>query len=341
MKRTMTMMLIVSLTIQGGFGCSKMLDREIQRTAKNSVDYSYFNDGRMHIILCGTGSPIPDPNHGQACVAIIVSGQIILVDTGDGAYNTLQFLKLPIDRISKIFITHFHSDHIADLGQVINRSWISGRTHPLDIYGPEGIQQVVDGFEQVYALDAGYRAEHHGENMQLENRRVRVNVFNFASLEEAVTILEEDGLTVSSFSVEHQPAEPAVGYRFDYDGKTLLISGDTVSNRNVERYSQNADILIHDVMNKELNGHIASLLQAMDNKNLQRMGEMLEDTLSYHIDAAELGKLAERAHVKRLVLTHLVPPPRNFCLKRALRKNVGEFYKGELILGEDRMHLEL
>lgn len=334
-------MCILCILMHGVFGCSKMLDREIQRTAENSVDHSYFNDDKLHIILCGTGSPIPDPNRSQACVAIIVNGRIILVDTGDGAYDTLQSLNLPIDRISRVFITHFHSDHIADLGQIINRSWIAGRTQPLEICGPEGIQHVVDGFEQVYALDAGYRAEHHGDKMKLENRRISVNTFTFGNAEEAVTVLEEDGLTISSFPVEHFPAKPAVGYRFDYKGKILVISGDTALNSNVERYSNNADILIHDAMNKELNRHIASMLQAMDEKNFKRTGEMLEDTLSYHIDTAELGKLAQRAGVKRLVLTHLVPPPRNVLLKRSFEKSVGEFYKGDIIVGKDCMHLEL
>ena len=146
---------------------------------------------------------------------------------------------------------------------------------------------------------------------------------------------------VSSFLVEHSPVDPAVGYRFDYKGKTLMISGDTVMNGNVEHYSKDADILIHSVMNKELNGHVASLLQAMDNERSQRGGEMLEDTLNYQTDTTELGKLAQRAGVKKLVLTHLVPPPRNFLIKRTFKKGVGEFYKGELIVGEGRMHLEL
>jgi len=334
-------MLAVCLLSTGPLGCSKMLDRTIQKTAENSVDYSYFDDDKMHIILCGTGSPIPAPGHLPSCIAIIVNGQILLVDTGDGAMSTLQSLKLPADLISKVFITHFHSDHIADLGQVINRSWIFGRTGAMDVYGPEGIQQVVDGFERVYALDARYRVDHHGENMRLENRRVAVHSFTFEDSEKAITVLEEDDLVVSSFLVEHAPVSPAVGYRFDYKGKSLVISGDTILNSNVERYSKGADILIHDAMNKELNGYIAKRLQAMDNKAFQRSGQLLEDTLNYHIDTPELGKLAQRAGVKKLVLTHLVPAPRNFLMKRDFRNGVAQFYKGELIIGEDRMHLEL
>jgi ribonuclease Z len=341
MKRNMITMLAVCLMMHGAVGCSKMLDGAIQREAKNSVDDSYFEDDKLHIILGGTGTPIPDPNRMPACIAIIVNGRIMLVDTGYGAMSTLQSMKLPLDLISEVFITHFHSDHIAGLGQVINRSWIFGRKGPIDIHGPEGIQQVVDGFERVYALDAEYRTEHHGKNMQLENRRVAVNTIEFGNPEQAVTILKEDGLVVSSFLVEHSPVNPAVGYRFDYKGKTLVISGDTVRNGNVERYCKDANILIHEVMNKELNGRVASLFQAMDDERSQRGGEMLEDTLDYHTDTSELGKLAQRAGVKKLVLTHLVPPPRNFFIKRTFKKGVGEFYKGELIVGEDRMHLEL
>jgi ribonuclease Z len=335
------MMLAVCLMLYAAVGCSKIRDRAIQRQARNSVDDSYFEDNKLHIVMCGTGSPIPDPDRSQSCIAIIVNGEIMLVDTGDGASNSLNSLKLPIDLISKIFITHFHSDHIADLGQVINRSWIFGRKKPIGIYGPEGIQQVVDGFEEVYASDADYRVEHHGENMRLENREVKINTIEFGDPEEAVTILKEGELVVSSFLVDHFPAQPAVGYRFDYKGKILVISGDTVLNDNVERYSKDADILIHDVMNKELNSRIATLLKTADAENFQRSGKMLEDTLSYHIDAPELGKMAQRAGVKKLILTHLVPPPRNFLVKRAFKNSVGEFYKGELIIGEDHMHLEL
>ena len=341
MKRKIMVMLALCLMIHCAAGCSSIRDRVIERYIRNSVDDSYFGDDKLHIILCGTGSPLSDPDHSQPCVAIIVDGQIMLVDTGDGAFGTLQSMKLPLDLISKVFITHFHSDHIADLGQVINRSWTAGRKQPLDIFGPEGIQRVVDGFEQVYASDADYRVEHHGENLQLENRKITVNTTEFGNAEEAVTILKEGDLVISSFLVDHAPVAPAVGYRFDYKGKTLVVSGDTVLNDNVERYSKNADILIHEVMNKELNGRLASLLQAMDNKRQQRGGEMLEDTLTYHTDTGELGKMAQKAGVKKLVLTHLVPPVRNFLIKRTFEKGVGEFYKGELIVGEDRMHLEL
>ena len=322
-------------------GWSKALDRMIQRMVKKSVDYSYFNNDKLHVILAGTGSPIPDPDRQPACIAIIVKGRIMLVDTGDGAMRTLQSMNLPLDLISKVFITHFHSDHIAGLGQVINQSWIFGRKKPINIYGPEGIKKVVDGFEQAYALEAGYRAVHHGENMCLDNRKVTANTIEFSASEEAVAVLREDGLAVSSFLVEHPPVAPAVGYFFSYKGKTLVISGDTILSDNVERYSQNADILIHNVMNKELNGRLGSLLRGMDGRNFQRTGEMLEDTLDYFIDTAELGKLAQRARVKRLVLSHLIPPPRNFLFRRSFKKGVEEFYEGKLIVGEDRMHLKL
>jgi ribonuclease Z len=270
-----------------------------------------------------------------------VDGQMMLIDTGAGATSSLLSMNLPLDRISRVFITHLHSDHISDLGQVINRSWIFGRTQPLEVYGPQGIRQVVDGFEQVYAPDAGYRVDHHGEDMLIENRMVTANEIEFGAPDEAVTILEEGDLSVSSFLVDHAPVKPAVGYRFEYKGKVLVVSGDTILNDNVERYSQNADILIHDAMNKEWNGRLAKTLQGMDDAQLQRRGRMLEDTLSYHIDTAELGQLAQRAGVKKLVLTHLVPPPRFFPVKRAFKKSAGEYYKGSLIMGEDGMRLEL
>ncbi len=305
------------------------------------MDYPYFNDDKLHIILCGTGSPIPDPDHLPACIAIITKRQIMLVDTGDGATRTLESLNLPIRFISKVFITHFHSDHIAGLGQVINRSWIFGRTQPIDIYGPEGIKQVVDGFEQAYSLDADYRTKHHGKHLKLHDRSVTVNAFEFNNPGDLAPLLEDDDLTVSSFLVDHRPVEPAVGYRFEHKGKVLVVSGDTTLNSNIERYSKNADILIHSVMNKEMVRGLAKGLQETDDRFFQRQGKMLEHILGYHIDTTELGELAQKSGAKRLVLTHLVPSPSNSAIREAFESGIAQSYKGELIVGEDRMHLEL
>ena len=341
MKKLAAIIFILLLMTFGFLGCSNFTKLAIQRQAKKAVDYSYMQDDKMHIFLCGTGSPVPDPNHLEPCVAIVVSGQILLVDTGNGAIDRVRSLKLPLNLITKVFITHFHSDHIGGLGEVINTSWIFGRAQAIDIYGPQGIHKVVKGFNLAYSFDADYRAKHHGNDMKLKDRKVNISSFNFENSNEAVTIYKGDDLIVSTFLVDHAPAQPAVGYRFEYKGKILVISGDTVMNKTVERYSKDADMLIHSAMHKGLNRMVAETLQEIDGKPMQRAGRMLEDTLNYQTDTTELGKLAQRSGVRRLVLTHLVPPPRYFFMRRAFKKSVSEFYKGELILGEDYMHLEI
>lgn len=322
-------------------GCGAINEWQIESQAAKLVDYSYLQDGHFHIFLCGTGTPVPAPDRAQSCVLIAVKGHIMVVDAGDGAISRIRELNLPLSQISRVFITHFHSDHIADLGEIINNSWISGRNRPVEIYGPSGISQLVEGFQQVYAFDAGYRHAHHGDDAKIENRAVNVHPFQFEDAHEAVTIIKDGDLCVSTFLVDHAPAKPAVGYRFEYKGKILVISGDTIMHSNVERYSKNADILIHSVMHKKLNLQIAKTLQAMDSEILQRNGRMLEDTLEYHTDTSEVGKLAQRSGVKKLVLTHMVPPPRNFFIGSAFKRSVSEFYNGELILGKDLLHLEL
>jgi ribonuclease Z len=140
-------------------------DALIRRVAENTIGEQrthLFADDALRVVLCGTSSPLPDPTRAKSCTMVIAGGKYYLVDIGPEATKTIMRLRLPIDRVGGVFLTHFHSDHIGELGEFNLQSWAQGRQHPLAIYGPAGVGEIVAGFSQAYRLDQGYRTAHHG-----------------------------------------------------------------------------------------------------------------------------------------------------------------------------------
>jgi ribonuclease Z len=119
---------------------------------------------RITTVLCGVASPLANEG-AQTCTAVFVNGQFLLFDAGDGAMSSMRSANMPLEELDAVFITHFHNDHYADLGDVMEWSWIFGRRSILPVYGPTGITQIVDGFEAAYELEETYRTGHHGEEL--------------------------------------------------------------------------------------------------------------------------------------------------------------------------------
>ena len=129
---------------------------------------SELSDG-LHVVLCGAGSPLPDPKRSGPCVAVIAGQQVFVVDAGAGASPRLSDLRFPQGRIDAILLTHFHSDYIDGLGELLMQRWVNrGARTPVPIHGPTGVEEVVDGVNRVYRLDSVYRVAHHGEAIDVE-----------------------------------------------------------------------------------------------------------------------------------------------------------------------------
>ena len=285
------------------------------------------------IVTCGTGTPIPS-DRVQACTAVFVNGLFLLFDAGDGAQRSMERSLLPIPEVDAIFLTHFHSDHIADVGEVISRSWILGRTTELPVYGGESVQRVVDGFNAVYALDDQYREAHHGTDVL--DARVEPAVPHTIDDPgaEGRVVYERDGVTVTAFRVNHPPIEPALGYRIDYAGKSVVISGDTTDTASLRGMSEGADVLVSEVMNRDVLEAVECALKRLDDP---RNARLIRDIRTYHIGTAELAGLAQSAGVRTLVLTHQVPSfdnddPR---VELLLAAPIRAIYSGELIAAKD------
>ncbi|MGN6150066.1 MAG: MBL fold metallo-hydrolase, partial [Rhizomicrobium sp.] len=141
------------------------LYREAAGSRIGGPDVQLAKPGELSVLLCGTNAPLPDPNRAGGCALIAAGDDLYVIDTGMDSVRNLMVWRVPLEKIKGVFFTHFHSDHIGDLGELRLQTWVAGRRSPLKVYGPPGVDDIVKGFNEAYSHDADYRTAHHGEKM--------------------------------------------------------------------------------------------------------------------------------------------------------------------------------
>jgi ribonuclease Z len=276
---------------------------------------------------------MPDPQRSGPCVAVIAGKRLFVIDTGSGSARTLARMRFSPGLVERVLLTHFHSDHIDGLGEMMLQRWVNGaHREPLPVHGPEGVQGVVDGFNAAYGLDKGYRIAHHGEEIVPPAGFGGVAIpFSFDEAGE-VTVVDDGGFTVKAFKVDHAPVEPAVGYRISYKGRTAVISGDTKALATVEAQSRGADLLVHEALSPALVGMIGEAASAGGKANIAKI---MTDIVDYHTTPEEAAEVAARAKVKVLLLTHIVPPLPLSALDGPFLGSARQRFDGPLSVGRD------
>jgi ribonuclease Z len=340
---------VLAATARWLIGTPAVQDAVLRRAIEHNlhaVRTDLLADDSMRVVLCGTGNPLPDRDRADACTAIFAGGNFYLVDAGPGAWKNLALWHIPAARLAAVMLTHFHSDHIGDLGEVNLETWAQGRDHPMRVYGPPGVEQVVGGFTQAYALDEAYRVAHHGAALmppadwEMIPHAVRIDTPAGESpcAGGTATVLEENGLKVTAFTVDHRPVAPAYGYRFDYKGRSVVISGDTVKCANLVAVATGADVLVHEAQS----AHLVKLIQAAaERAGNARIAKIMADILRYHTTPVEAASEANQAGVEMLVLSHIGPPTPNMLARMAFMRGVAEFRPRGVVIGYDGMLLTL
>jgi ribonuclease Z len=261
----------------------------------------------LHVTLCGAGGPLPDRKRSGPCVAVAADKRIFIFDAGSGGARTLGLLRYPLGSIEAVFLTHFHSDHLDGLGELATLRWVQGNhTSPLAVHGPDGVSDVVTGFNQVYAMDGVYRNLHHGKEVApLSGHGMVAQPFAAPPVGEALRIYDREGVVIDTFSVDHSPVKPAVGYRIRYRGRSVLISGDTVKSQTVENLAAKVDLLVHEALSPELVNMINGAAVKTHNRTMERI---TRDILEYHASPLEAAEIARDAGVGYLLYYHVVPP---------------------------------
>jgi ribonuclease Z len=301
--------------------------------------YAGLGDG-LHVGLCGSGSPMPDPARAGPCTAVLAGKRLFVVDVGAGAQKNLGLMNLPPARVEAVFLTHFHSDHIDGLGELMLQRWAGGaNAAPLPVWGPTGVDQVVRGFEAAYTLDRGYRIAHHGPHVAPPSGFGGTpHPFVADRAAPDVVLIDGGGLKVTAFPVDHTPVEPAVGYRFDYRGRSVVISGDTAPSRRLEAAASHADVLVHEGLAPNLVAiqHQAAVAGGKDN-----LARITHDILSYHTTPEAAAGIAQRAQVRYLLFTHIIPPLPVRALEGPWLGRSRDIFHGTIRVGHDGDFLSL
>lgn len=344
MKKPVLITLVALLLIAGLFYSQRsvltafIMDRGLEQRLGQSI-MDELADG-LHVVLCGAGGPMPDPKRSGPCAAVIAGKTLVVVDSGTGGSRNLTSMQIPQGSIDALLLTHFHSDHIDGLGEMAMNRWVTAaNTRPVPVIGPPGVKAVVAGFNQSYAQDAVYRHAHHTDLVApLSGKGMRAVETVLPAKGESNTVFEKEGLVVTQFQVDHDPVKPSVGYRFDYKGRSVLISGDTAKSATVEKMARGVDVLVHEALSKNM---VTMIEDKAKSKQLPIIEKIMFDILDYHTSPTEAAEIAAAAKVKYLLYYHVTPAMMFSGMDNLFLEGVSDIYSGPVTIGVDGSAISL
>lgn len=316
---------------------AQLAEVAFERAVKRNVgrDTSSSLPDGLHVYACGAGSPLPDPLRAGPCMAVIAGDKHLVFDAGSGGVRELIRMGYPAGKLDAAFLTHLHSDHIDSLGELLMQAWVNGgRDEPLPVYGPEGVDEVVEGFRQAYRLDGTYRAAHHGP--EIANPAGHGGAPHVIRLPAgpggSAVVYDEGGVTVTAFKVDHTPVEPAFGYRVDYKDRSVAFSGDTVYSPNLIAVSEGVDILFHEALNVRM---VTAMRDAAAESGRPGLAKILGDILDYHASPEDAAKSATEAGARQLVYYHAIPPLPSGALNALFMREAKAHFAGPMEVAQD------
>lgn len=317
----------------------RLFDRVVEGNV--GVDASKALPDGLHVYVCGSGSPLPDAERAGPCLAVLAGRDAFVFDSGSGSVRKLLRMGFPADRLKAVFLTHLHSDHLDGLGELLLQAWVGGsRSSPLPVYGPPGVENVVAGFRQAYTLDSGYRVAHHGPKV------VQPAGFGGAAImispptgdPARALVWSGDGVRITVIKVSHPPIDPAYGYRIDYKGRSVAISGDTVYSPAFVSSSSGVDVMFHEALNKRM---ISAMGKALAKRGRPSAAQIMTDIQDYHASPTDAARAAHDARARALVLYHLVPSIPRGLMESAFVGDAGKSFGGTLKVSRDGMLVSL
>ena len=274
----------------------------------------------IKVTLLGTGTPVPAMNRFGPSILVEAAGQKFLFDAGRGALQRLTQLGVRWQDVDGLFLTHLHSDHVVGFPDLWLTGWLVGsrRDRPLHVWGPRGTKKMMSHLEQAYEFD------------------IRIRLYDDRAPPDGVVILAEDmnegvvfekaGLKITAFEVDHAPVRPAFGFRVDYGGRSLVLSGDTRVSQNLIRHAQGVDLLIHEVASPE---------------SFQRAGRSSERSkavIAHHVTPEQAGEVFAKTKPRLAVYSHIVQPDAS---EQDLIPPTRTNYSGPVEVGEDLMVIDV
>lgn len=268
----------------------------------------------LEVTLLGTGTPRPSIERFGSATLVSAGGQFFLFDVGRGATIRLKQAGITPNQIDKVFLTHLHSDHISGLDDLWITGWVWQRQQLLDVSGPTGTHQLVNGLRDAYAADISYRSA----NVGLDDDKAKIESVEI----EPGVVYQQEGVTIRAFLVEHAPVKPAYGYRVEFGDRVVVISGDTTYSENLVKHAQKADLLIHEIT-------------AADPALLKR-NKRLNSVVAYHTNPDQMAEVLNKTNPRLAVLNHVLL----FAVsEEQVIDKIKMQYSGDVTMGYDLMKI--
>jgi ribonuclease Z len=295
-------------------------------------------DDALRVAIAGSSAPLPSASRAKANVVVFAGGKFWVVDAGPESVENLVLWGIPLSEVGGVLLTHYHSDHIGDLGELQLQTWAGGRKQPLAVYGGPGVESVVDGFNTAYRLDQRYRTAHHGEKVMpsaawgMVAHTVTLDGAPTPAKDRTGCVYDDGTLRITAIEVNHAPIESAYAYRFDYKGRSAVITGDLKYHAPLVKSARNADILVSEAISRSMTRSLETAAHAVGR---DRTSAIMHDVQDYHISPEEAARIANDAKVRLLVFYHLLPAPDGFLARRLFSRGVNEVRKGDWTMADD------
>jgi ribonuclease Z len=273
----------------------------------------------LKVTLLGTGYPRPVMERFGPSILVEAGKEKLLFDCGRGATQRLYQLQVPFREVTALFLTHLHSDHIVGIPDFYLTGWIFGRSTPLRVWGPEGTAEMMSHLQQAYQFDIHIRRD-------VDEKLSAQGVVVVSKDIEQGVVYQNGDLKVTAFTVDHAPVKPALGYRVDFAGHSVVLSGDTRYSENLIRFSQGTDVLIHEVLDAEA-------YRASDHTYNP---EQKQKVIDHHTTPEQAGSIFSQVKPKLAVYSHVVPFD-----AQEVAAHTRKTYSGPLEVGEDLMSIDV
>jgi len=280
------------------------------------------HEARLHlvdstiVVLLGTGMPRPDPSASGPATVVLVGSRVFLFDAGAGVMRQIAAARLPINGVTALFITHLHTDHTLGYPDLIFTTWVMGRKHPLEAYGPHGLKQMTTHILAAWQEDEDVRVN------GLEHERAGGYAVNVHEIAPGV-VYDSGGVRITAFPVQHGSWKEAYGYRVDTPTRSVVISGDTRPSESLVTAARNVDVLVHEV-------YSAARLAPENRPGGSDWPRYMHES---HTSDVELGRIAAEVKPRLLVLTHIIRMgSTDSSLVRGIREGG---FKGPVAVGHD------
>jgi ribonuclease BN (tRNA processing enzyme) len=280
---------------------------------------------KTRLVLLGTGGgPRPRKANSASAQVIVANDTAYVIDCGNGVARQLAFADVPLARLRHVFITHHHSDHNADYGNLIWLAWTAGLRTRVDTWGPPPLEKMTKLFFEMNAYDIDTRVADEG-------RVPLTPLVHVHELSQGGPVMQDENVKVTAALVHHPPVVPAFAYRFDTADRSIVISGDTAPSDNLIKLAQGVDVLVHEAL------YVPGVDRLV--ARVPNAASLKQSILSHHTTAEDAGRVAQEAGVKMLVLSHLVPPDDPAITDQMWIDAARTHFRGPVILGKDLMEI--